>query len=182
MIPNGFGKRMRKLRKSIFLILVGIITLIFVLNDHFSKNSYEEIGRNYIESKGYTVLEYKGNIEKYILSVDKLTDVTPYILVWSVQENSPLLFLNKEISVEKFIIKGHPLDQWSSGHISSIGETEVRLFFSEKKVIGGISAPIVKNNATIVSGTFSFEGKTFNEIHSISFEEWRENILKEVDK
>ncbi|OEF99017.1 hypothetical protein BHF71_10255 [Vulcanibacillus modesticaldus] len=147
-----------------------------------SSKSNSEIASEYLKHKGYTVISYEGNIETYQLTKETLIQPR-YLLLWSVQKTNPLDYIGKKVYVEKFIVKNHPLDVWESGLLKSSGKTEVHLFIIDNKVIGGISAPVIKgDNSKITSNIWSLEGKTISEIHSMNFNTWKKQLLRRLEK
>lgn len=165
------------LKKNIYIFIL----ILIILFPGCSSERNPEIGSEYLKHRGYDVISYEGNIETYQLTKETLTQLR-YLLLWSVQKTNPVDYLGKQVYVEKFIVKNHPLDAWRSALLHSLGKTEIHLFIIGNKVVGGISAPVIKgDNTKIASNIYSLEGKNITEVHSMDFNTWKEQLLKSLE-
>ena len=139
-----------------------------------------DVANTYIENKGYNVISHEENFETYTLTKETMTE-EKYLLQWSVQEENPIDYLGETVYVEKFIVNNHPLDSWESGRIQSLGKTELYVFIINNHVIGGISTPILEVD-NVLTPVWSLDGKTINEIHSINFNEWKNNLIMKLEE
>lgn len=162
------------MRKINYIVIIVLLILIAGCNTYDNV----DIATKYIDNKGYNVLSYEGNYEKYTLMDKTFTD-DYRLLQWSVQEVSPIDYFGETVYVEKFIVDNHPLDHWESGRIRSLGKTELYVYIINNQVVGGISMPVLEVN-NVATPVWSLEGKTIKEIHSISYDGWKNNLLDKL--
>jgi hypothetical protein len=124
------------------------------------------IFQNFLEKKGYQVVSYEGRVNRYELTKQKMIEL-PYMQDWGVQSVDPSQYFGKTIHVEKFIVKNHPLSKLPLFN----GKVDVFVFEVDGKPIGGISFPHASE--ALDGASYSLEGKTIEEIHHKSFQEWR---------
>ena len=147
----------------------GVLFIIIILSA-CSEKTHEEIGQKFLENNDYEVVSYEGTIESYEFSEQTVLKI-PYKLQWSVQETDNVeTYIGETVTVEEFIVRNHPSDE-------KFGTSIVRLFFVKGDVIGGISGPMDAEER--FGAVQNIQGKTFEEIHSVSFEEW-EKLWNEV--
>lgn len=133
--------------------------------------------KDYVESKGYKVSSYEGTSEVYTLTKEKLMSL-PYSNYWGLQTEDPSAYLDKEVSVQKFIVANHPLDHWQSTSakpeniVKSKGKTEVWIYFVDNEAVGGHSYPVIDQE--MLGGVWSLDGRTLEEVHSMSYQDWVE--------
>lgn len=168
--------------KKIFTVLVSLIVLTFcgcaknfTINENVEKvdtnlTNDEKTAKADIEKRGYNIIEYKGQIDKYKLDKSKIfggTETTPYQQVWGVQSISPDDYFGKEIITYEFIVNNHPLQK-----VDSHAKNGVRLYymFSDGKIIGGFSYP----NEDVYGAVSSLEGKSLEEVTGLTFSKWSE--------
>lgn len=143
---------------SILIILIGCMN---------SNDSIEESpAKQYLEQKGFQVVSYEGNTGSYELTSSKLFTL-PYFQIWAVQSVDPSEYFGKTIEVENFIVKNHPLAR---------GKVDVSVLLVDGEPIGGTSFP---NGGQLVGSVYSVDGKTLEEVHSLTLEQFREKWEKE---
>lgn len=155
-----------------FLIYL-LIVFLMLSGCGAAENKNVKVAREYLKSRGFRIVSYEGTAEEYVLTKEKLTRL-PYMQHWGLQGEDPGKYIGKTITVEKFIVKNHPLDNWDSGSIidpvKSTGKTIVWVFLVDNQVVGGISHPVV--DKMLLGSVWSIDGKTLEEVHSISYTEW----------
>lgn len=127
-----------------------------------SKEELTETGlvaKEYLDEKGYKILSYEQQVESYLLTESKLKQ-PPYDLQWSVAGNNPEPYFDKTVYVEKFIVKGHPLDNWESNGVKSKGKVYVHVFVVDGAVVGGISYPDIPARHGMVGAGYSLDGES----------------------
>ncbi len=135
------------------------------------------VAKDYLESKGYKVVSYEGTSETYILTKEKLMKL-PYSNYWGLQSEDPSKYLGKEVSVQKFVVTNHPLDNWKSTStkpeniVKSKGKTTTWIYIVDNQAVGGHSYPVI--DQFMAGGVWSLDGRTLEEVHSISFKDWSE--------
>ncbi|SEG55899.1 hypothetical protein [Paenibacillus sp. UNC499MF] len=120
------------------------------------------LAKSYLEDKGYRVLSYEGEVQSYELTKDVLKKL-PGKIVWGLQSVDPDRYLGKMIRVQKFVVKGHPLSK---------GKVDVYVYENEGEPFGGTSFP--QDQYGSAGSGWSLDGKTLEEVHSVSFPDWRE--------
>lgn len=72
------------------------------------------------------------------------------------------------------MVSGHPLEQMyaASADHSSEYEIHINVLLSDGEVIGGYSYPVKKDNAELMGGVYSLDGKTQEELTGLSYSEW----------
>ncbi|MEI7027225.1 hypothetical protein [Paenibacillus sp. y28] len=110
--------------------------------------------------KGYRLIAYEGQVQSYVLTREKLTEL-PYMVYWGLQQAEPADYIGKTIEVEKFIVRKHPLSE---------GKVDVFVYTVEGRPVGGTSYP---HKAVLAGGYWSLEGRTLEEIQDKPFQEWR---------
>lgn len=116
------------------------------------------ICKGFLEDKGYDVLSYEGERTR-TYTISDLTKL-PAKEDWAVQSIEPEPYLNKEIHLVRFFVKGHPLDNEFQE-----GKTSVTVMMWNREVIGGTSFPYSKHN-DLLGGSYSLYGKTSEEMQS----------------
>lgn len=155
------------------LTLTGCSTNINQVSKTIDHNSI--VAKTYLESQGYKTISYEGNVDNYTLTRDKLVSI-PYSMCWELQAEDPGKYIGKEISVYKFNVTNHPLDNWKSTSkypenvVKSQGRTWVWVYIADNKIVGGHSYPVI--DQIIVGSVWSLEGKTFEEVHNIPYKDW----------
>ncbi|ACV63530.1 hypothetical protein Dtox_2752 [Desulfofarcimen acetoxidans DSM 771] len=141
----------------------------------------QKVSKKYIENKGYKIVSYDGIFEKYVLTKEKIIQ-EPYIEEWAVQCFDPKKYLLKKITVEKFTVQNHPLDEWTPlSHfvdIQSTGKTAIYVFMVDNKAIGGYSRPAVKEGKNKLGKemVWSVDGKHFPDLNPhLNFEQWKKS-------
>jgi hypothetical protein len=155
------------------MTMIGFIFFIFIgcSKDVITKEvtGDEKTAEQYVKSRGYKIVDYIGESQKYTLDKNKLygaPDSLLYEQTWGVQSIEPDKYIGKEITTYGFIVKSHPVEKMYKG--SKGGKIFVML--SEGKVIGGYSYP----NADVEGAFSSIDGKTLEEVTGLSFQQWRE--------
>ncbi|SDJ86934.1 hypothetical protein [Paenibacillus naphthalenovorans] len=138
------------------------------IEDDNNKSVDEREVAQYVNSKGYKIISFKGLIHKYNLDKSKLmenAESTQYRQAWSVQKVAPENYIGKEISVYASTVSNHPLENKYNVKIN------VYIMMSDGKVVGGYSFPDI---AGMVGSYYSLEGKTMEEVTGMSYKEWNE--------
>ncbi|MED4015135.1 hypothetical protein [Sutcliffiella cohnii] len=117
------------------------------------------VAKEYLDEKGYKILSYEQQVESYLLTESKLKQ-SPYDFEWNVPGNNPDPYFNKTVYVERFIVKGHPLDNWESNGVKSKGKVYVHVFVVDGAVVGGTSYPDIPARHGMVGGWYSLDGES----------------------
>ncbi|WP_202962863.1 hypothetical protein [Tumebacillus flagellatus] len=129
----------------------------------------------YLQDKGYQIISAEGKVDEYQITKEKLTQM-PYMVNWGLQSVDPTPFLGKNVQITKFIVKNHPLDQWTTKGVKSKKQTELYIYEVDHQVIGGTSIPVVDEN--LDGGMWSLEGKTLEEVQGKEYPIWRKEWLE----
>ncbi len=160
--------------KKILLIAISLI-IVFLsgcteksINNEIS-NDNEKVAEEFINSKGYEIVEFKGELEKYTLDKNKLvgSEGIPYSQMWAVQEIEPDIYFGKEIEIYEFLVEKHPLEEIYEDTTDGVN---LYIMVCDNKIIGGYSYP----NADVFGAYYSLEGKTLEEVTGLTFKEWQE--------
>ncbi|WP_127580373.1 hypothetical protein [Paenibacillus koleovorans] len=125
----------------------------------------EKTAADYVKASGYKISSYKGQIHKYILVKSKLygsIESLQYRQMWGVQRNEPDPYFGKEITIYRFVVSDHPLEELYKT------STSVYVMLSEGKAIGGYSFP----NKNMVGAVYSMDGRTVEEVTGLTYQEW----------
>ena len=155
------------LPKYIFQILTLILIVTSCSEKEIQLSENAKIAKNYLEHSNYEVISYQGDSSLEFSRAD--LRIIHNQEIWSIQHIEPDEYLNKRIDTIKFTIKNHPLDDDFNA-----GETTVSIWLLDRKVIGGWSYPISKND-DIVGSLYSLSGETSEEIRGDDvtwLEEW----------
>jgi hypothetical protein len=101
---------------SVFFLIIGCTGGHINNIDQESKHFTQDIGRDYLEGKGYKIISSEGLVQSYELTKGKLMEL-PYSMYWGLQTTDPEPFLNKNVDVYKFVVKNHSLDNWQSSSV-----------------------------------------------------------------
>ncbi|BBI33652.1 hypothetical protein [Cohnella abietis] len=146
-------------KRLLCIILLLVVTILSgcraTENQELTENA--EIAKLYIEKEGYIVLSYESNVSTYVLTKD-MVKTLPYSMYWTLPGNDPKPAYGKTVSVEKFIVKNHPLDNYKSGNAKSKGKTEVYVHLANGEVVAGTSFPVM--NEQLSGGYWNINGKT----------------------
>lgn len=102
----------------------------------------------------------------------------PYSNYWGLQTEDPSVYLDKEVNVQKFIVTNHPLDNWKSTSakpeniVKSKGKTAIWIYVVDNQAVGGHSYPVI--DQAMDGGVWSLDGRTLEEVHSMSYKAWLE--------
>ncbi|WP_156324340.1 hypothetical protein [Bacillus sp. FJAT-27251] len=141
----------------LFLGLVGYLGKELSAMDDLSEPA--AVAKEYLELQGYKVLSYEQQQEKYKITESKM-ETMPYRFYWKVPGNDPNPYIGKIVKVEKFIVKDHPLDNWECcGGVKSKGKVNAFVYVVENKVVGGTSFPYGVDDAGLVGGYWSLDGR-----------------------
>ncbi|MRX72127.1 hypothetical protein GJU40_08125 [Bacillus lacus] len=146
--------------KKVFILLIAFILTGCSNQPTLTENG--EIADSYLQKLGYEVVSYEGE-SMIIFTKPRLTDM-PDEQIWGVQYTEPDEYLDKEILLEKFLIKNHPLDDQFD-----MGKTNATVMTLNGEVIGGWSFPHSKE--PLVGAPYSIDGKTIEEIHG-DWQKW----------
>ncbi|ADU32336.1 hypothetical protein [Evansella cellulosilytica] len=160
----------------------GVISLIVVLfitgcSQGSAESQRVDIAKQYLEEKGYTMIEHIMTVEPFILTESDLLE-TYHIQIWQLQMLDVEQYIGKMINGEVFLINNHPLDHYENGTIKGLGYTHVHLLIVDDVVIGGTASPVTEE--TIFGAPYSLEGKTFEDLYPN--ENWREWTDKWIEK
>lgn len=144
------------MKKLLYLLFFLLISGCAQGDEPIPLTENAEIAKRYLEDKGYEVLSYEG--EKTMTYTRSDLTKLPAKQVWAVQTIEPEPYMNKEIHLVRFFVKGHPLDD-----AYQEGKTNVTVMMWSQEVIGGTSFPYSKQN-DLVGGSYSLDGKTTEEI------------------
>ncbi|MUK87824.1 hypothetical protein GMD78_05340 [Ornithinibacillus sp. L9] len=118
------------------------------------------LAKEYLEQQGYKVISYEQHQESYKIIESKI-ETMPYSFYWKMPGNDAKLYVGKMVDVEKFIVKNHPLDNWECcDGVKSKGKVYVYVYVVEDKVVGGTSFPYGVDDAGLVGGYWSLDGRT----------------------
>jgi len=159
------------MKKSSIIVLIALIVIMLTatLSGCSKSASIVEKQTEYLNDKGYNIVETKGISDNYILEKDILTE-QPNNLIWGVQTSEPQNYFGKTIDTYSYIVNNHKLDD--SG---DKGETQLWLLICEEKIIGGYSFP--NNSEPLYGGIYSLEGMTLEEVVGMNFQTWSENWM-----
>lgn len=146
----------------------GIIPLLLILfiagySQGNSKSQNVDMAKQFLEEKGYSVIEHVTSVEPFILTEKDLSE-TRQMQIWQVQTHDAEDFFGKKIYGQIFVIKNHPLDKYESGSTNGLGKTQVYLMIVDDEIIGGTSFPVTEE--PLRGGVYSLDGKTFEELYS----------------
>ncbi|NGM84470.1 hypothetical protein G5B47_18835 [Paenibacillus sp. 7124] len=126
----------------------------------------ENTAKQYITAQGYKITSSKGEVSSYILDKGKLigsTESTPYRQAWGVQKAQPDAFFGKRITIYRFTVSNHPLEQKYKS------KTNVYIMLCEGRMIGGYSFPDI---AGLLGAPYSLNGLTLEEVTGLGYQEW----------
>ena len=146
------------MKKLMYLLICLLLSGCVQDDDQLPLTKKARISKEYLEDKGYVILTYEGEETKTYTKSD-LTKL-PHKQDWAVQTIEPDPYLNKEIHLVHFFVKGHPLDDEFQG-----GKTSVTVMMWNEEVIGGTSYPYSKHN-DLLGGSYSLDGETSEENQS----------------
>ena len=122
-----------------------------------------QAAREYLEQQEYTVLSYEQQSDRYQLTDSKLESL-PYSFEWGSPGNDPGPYIGKTVNVETFIVQNHSLDHWECCEgVKSKGKAYTHVFVVDNQVIGGTSAPYGIEQAGLVGGYWSLDGREAEE-------------------
>lgn len=124
-------------------------------------NETPEQVKKFIAEKGYSVLSYEGKIDSYTLTKAKVKE-KPYNLYWGLQNLDLTSYFEKTVTVEKLVVKNHPLSK---------NKVNVYVFVVNGEPVGGLSE-VARDDNLVAAGQYSLEGKTLEEVQSKSYAEW----------
>lgn len=164
------------MKRQLLLVLIILLTLAGCS----SGATETKIAKQYLKEQGYKILSHDSSRDPYIL--DRwylLNDMS----TWMVQDINHEQYLGKEVYVESFTVKNHPLDNLDYTHIrpdspKTLGKTGVSVKIVDGKVIGGVSKPI--REVEFFGGSWSLDGRKYEELYSDK--NWREEADKWIEK
>lgn len=146
------------MKKLLYILIYLLLSGCAQSDEQLPLTDNARICKGFIEDKGYVVLSYEGEETKKYTTSD-LTKL-PTKQVWAVQTIEPEPYMNKEIHLIRFFVKGHPLDNEFQER-----KTIVTVMLWNREVIGGTSLPYSKHK-DLLGGSYSLDGKTSEEIQS----------------
>lgn len=179
-----------QMKISLIILIVLIITLLAYWQNAervSPKSINQKIAIKFLKQKKYKIVSHIGEGGHYKLTKRKLA--SSLSLNWGALEVQPDPYIGKLIEEEYFIVRNHPLDDWEYingnwfyrilqkfGIAKFLGSTNVTVMIVEGKAIGGTSSPNVQE--PIMGNTYSLDGRTLEEIHSIDYPTWQEEWVK----
>lgn len=157
--------------KKIMLVLLGVIFLLCIIFIQKATGD-EKIAERFVKTKGYKIIERKGEVEKYILEKSKIyggVETYPYQVSWGLQEKEPSGYFGEEIKVYKFVVENQPIQVTD---IHAKNGVEVYIMMTDGEVIGGYS--FSKSDEGLYGTFSSLEGKSLEEITGLSYDQWQD--------
>lgn len=133
---------------------------------------------DFLKEKGYKVLSYEG-MTNYTLMKEMLLSQSEMVF-WSVQNDKPDKYINKNLTLETFVVKNHPLDKKFKGDEKYLKRVRTMVLYRNADVIGGISFPISKEE--FLDNPYSLDGKTVEEISGLDYQAWSEKWILTYSK
>ncbi|USB32947.1 hypothetical protein [Paenibacillus sp. YPG26] len=124
----------------------------------------EKAAEAYIQSKGYSITGYRGELSTYTLQKSLLREIWCE-QIWSVQSEPPENYWGREITTYGFVVENHPLSKKLQLPV------EVNMMMTDGRVIGGYSFP--HSDEPLVGAVYSLEGKVLEELTGLTFAEWK---------
>jgi hypothetical protein len=137
------------------MLCLGIICIIVLTSCNSIGGSKE--AKQYLDNKGFKLKSYIESRSE-ILTKDELTRL-PKMMYWSVVEEKPDQYIDKNITVERFIVSHHPK-----------GDSEVYVMSNAGHIIGGYSVSLKDTGKR--GWVNSIDGKTLEELQSLDYPTW----------
>lgn len=99
------------IRKGLFILVM--ILLLFIVGCSMGKPE-TKLAKQYLKDQGYKILAHDASDDPYILDRWYLRNG---MSVWMIQDIEHDDYLGKEVYVESFTVKNHPLDHHDYTHI-----------------------------------------------------------------
>lgn len=152
-------------KKKWILLTITVLFILYLTLNYLNSSS---IGREYIRNNNYLILWAGGDIHTITYDKKILLDM-PYDHIWSLQETSPAAYVNEEVTTEKFL-----------GFSMKNGLRNLYVIKTGNVVIGGYSSKI--NLVPSNGNPESIDGKTSEEIHNGSLQDWYEELRLELEE
>lgn len=177
---------MKRFILGTFFLVITFIFIAFSIKPNIKAQSGPEISWNYLVDKGYEIVDYKGRTT-ITFSEDhiSLSDIYRLTLINDNYKN----FMNKEIIIDTYMVTNHPLDNNLKRFVRTIemglrvkypNMTRVQVAIVDNEVVGGFSDIYHTGQRMLGSTSYDLEGKSIETITGITFDAWREKVLKEI--
>lgn len=143
------------------MIVVVIVTCYLLML--YSNSS--KIARDYIFDYNYLVIWSYGDIHSYSLDKNNLFEM-PYVNIWSLQDKSPVHYLDQEITSERFL-----------GFHPKYGLRHLFVLKANQELIGGHS-----NDFKLLPSNGLSKSITGEEVTKENFLKWKEKTKLEISK
>jgi hypothetical protein len=178
---------MKKIILGTFIILVTVILVAFNIRPCISAQSGPELSINYLNEKGYEIVEYIGR-KTITFSEDhiSLRDIYRLTLINNDYKN----LMNKEIIIDSYMVTNHPLDNNLKRFIRTIqmglrvnypNMTRVQVAIINNEIVGGFSNIHYTGPKMLGAASYDIEGNSIETKTGVTFDAWRENVMKEFE-
>jgi len=179
----------------ICLTLIAIVIGFYKFNaipegNQETLNENNKMAKVFLEEKGYNVLEYIGSSQIYYhRGTVSFNDIKKLALIDLNYEN----LLDKPLTVEGYLVTNHPLDSSIKRLYETIKSgltyqfkviypnmTRVYIVKCEDQVLGGYSLVCHQGMMLLGSQVYTIDGKTIEEKSDLTYDEWRDSVIKKM--
>lgn len=176
---------MKRFLLGTFILIISVVLVAFNLKPSIKAQSGPTLSENYLNDKGYEIVEYKGRSTiTYSENHISLSDI--YRLTMINDDYKSLM--NKEIDIDTYMVTNHPLDNNLKRFIRTIemglrvkypNMTRVHVAIVDNKIVGGFSN--IHNTGQRLLGTtpYDIDGNSIENKTGVTYDAWREKVMEE---
>lgn len=153
-------------------------------------NENNKMAKTFLEDQGYSVLEYIGSSQIYYhRGTISFNDIKKLALIDLNYEN----LLDKPLTVEGYLVTNHPLDSSLKRIYETLKSgltyrfkviypnmTRVYIVKYDDEVLGGYSLVCHQGMLLLGSQVYTLDGKTIEEKSELTYDEWRDSVIKKM--
>ncbi len=190
------NKRLKGVVLLLTCLLIAAIGIGYYKFNAIPKGNLETLNENnkmakmFLEDKGYNVLEYIGSSQIYYhRGTVSFNDIKKLALIDLNYES----LLDKPLTVEGYLVTNHPLDSSIKRIYETIKSgltyrfkviypnmTRVYIVKCEDQVLGGYSLVCHQGMMLLGSQVYTLDGKTIEEKSKLTYDEWRNSVIKKM--
>lgn len=190
------NKRLKGVVLLLSCLLIAAIGIGYYKFNAIPKGNLETLNENnkmakmFLEDKGYNVLEYIGSSQIYYhRGTVSFNDIKKLALIDLNYES----LLDKPLTVEGYLVTNHPLDSSIKRIYETIKSgltyrfkviypnmTRVYIVKCEDQVLGGYSLVCHQGMMLLGSQVYTLDGKTIEEKSKLTYDEWRNSVIKKM--
>ncbi len=176
--------------KKVFIVIIILVLTFTIIAFNIRPKTTTQIGQEqsntYLSEKGYDIVEYRGRTTQiFSQSHISLYDIQMLTLI----NVDYMKYMDKDIVIDTYMVTNHPLDNNLQRFIRTIERgfrvkypnlTRVQVAICDNEIIGGYANIYHTGKKLLGRQDFDIDGKSIESVTGLTFDVWRDQMMKEI--